>query len=74
MAFAIIERQDLREIGYSLYELWELDGEGEKRIMRRMSPVTLVEGRRLPADVQRAKNFLHIQASLEGLEIIREDD
>ena len=70
---AVIERHDLPQVGYGLYELIELDEAGEKLGVLSLAPANLIGGQPDPNDVERAKKFLHLFAERAQLEIIWED-
>lgn len=72
MGRAVILRTDLREVGFAVYELWEIDESGETLARRRMAPVVLVEGQPDPAGIAQAKYLLRAAARAANLEIVRE--
>ena len=74
MGRAIIVRVLLPEIGFALYELWEIDGRGKPVARRRISPARLVDGVPDPREIDRAKQFLRDVAREAKLEVVREDD
>jgi hypothetical protein len=74
MTRAVIERIDpvQRRDGTCLYELWELDARGVKRILRGSVSVQFRRGNPDSAEARHAKGELHGLARSANLEVVRE--
>ena len=71
LAPAIVERNDLSDIGFCVFELWELDQRGEKQAMVCLAPARLVANDPSPEDMEYVKRLLTEVAEQRALEIVR---
>jgi hypothetical protein len=71
LAPAIVERKDMSDIGFCVFELWELDQRGENAAMVCLAPARLVANDPSTEDIEYVKRLLTEVAEQRALEIVR---